>query len=194
MELIFATNNRNKSLEIDKLVGDGWNIKSLPDIGFHEEIPETGDTLKDNALQKARHIYKLMGTNCFADDTGLEINVLNGAPGVFSARYAGQEKDSKKNMQKVLDKMQGINDRKARFRTVIALIIDGKEQFFEGIVEGTILHAPAGKGGFGYDPIFQPDKSNVSFAQMSLSEKNIISHRGIAVRKLVDYLRNIYNK
>jgi XTP/dITP diphosphohydrolase len=194
MELIFATNNRNKSLEIGKLAGDDWDIKSLSDIGFHYEIPETGNTLKDNALQKAKYIFKLMGRNCFADDTGLEINALNGAPGVFSARYAGQEKDSTKNMRKVLEEMQGKNDRTAKFRTVIALIIDGKELFFEGIVKGTILHAPAGEGGFGYDPIFKPDKANVSFAQMSLSQKNIISHRGIAVRKLADYLRNMHNK
>lgn len=189
MELIFATHNKHKVNEIADLAGGKWLIKSLADINFHEEIPETGDTLEDNALEKARFVHDAFDVNCFADDTGLEIDALNGAPGVFSARYAGPGKQDVKNVNKVLQEMKGISNRKACFRTVIATIINGETQFFEGIVEGTILDSPVGSGGFGYDPIFKPNEADVSFAEMSLSEKNQISHRGRAIKKLSEYLK-----
>jgi len=191
MDLIFATNNQHKASEIANLLSDPWRVKSLAEIGFQQEVPETGTTLEANALQKARFIKKRLGKDCFADDTGLEIESLNGEPGVYSARYAGPEKDSNLNVRKVLTTMKDKSNRKARFRTVIALIIGQKEMLFEGIVEGDILTEPTGEGGFGYDPIFKPIEANVSFAEMPLSEKNIISHRGRAVRKLVEYLKTI---
>jgi XTP/dITP diphosphohydrolase len=190
MDLIFATHNNNKSFEISDLLGDGWMVKSLSEAGMDEQIPETGDTLEFNALQKARFVYGKMGVDCFADDTGLEIEALNGAPGVYSARYAGPQKDSHQNMQKVLDELEGVANRKARFRTIIALIKGGLELLFEGIVAGEILHEQTGDEGFGYDPIFKPCEAEVSFAEMPLARKNEISHRGKAVRKLVDYLKH----
>ena len=189
MELIFATNNQHKAEEINKLLGGHWRIKSLADLNFHDEVPETGNTLEANALEKARYIYELWGKDCFADDTGLEVDLLNGAPGVFSARYAGPEKSSEKNIAKLLKELNGKNNRKARFRTVIALILNGREILFEGIVNGTILESEKGEKGFGYDPVFKPDEANVSFAQMPLSEKNLISHRGRAIKKLTEYLQ-----
>lgn len=189
MELIFATNNQHKAEEINKLLGGHWRIKSLADLNFHDEIQETGNTLEANALEKARYIYELWGKDCFADDTGLEVDLLNGAPGVFSARYAGHEKSSEKNIEKLLKELNGKNNRKARFRTVIALILNGREILFEGIVNGTILESEKGEKGFGYDPVFKPDEANVSFAQMPLSEKNLISHRGRAIKKLTEYLQ-----
>ncbi len=190
MELVFATHNNNKSLEIANMVGDDWTIKTLSDIGFEEEVPETGNTLEENALQKVRYVHDILKQNCFADDTGLEVDELGGEPGVMSARYAGPGKNSIKNMQKVLEQMKGVTRRKARFRTVIALILDGKELLFEGVVQGNILCSPTGEWGFGYDPVFSPEGYDVSFAEMPLSEKNKISHRGRAVRKLVTYLKN----
>lgn len=194
MDLIFATHNQNKSGEINKLLGSAWNVRSLDDVGFHQEIPETGSSLEENALQKARFVWNELGVTCFADDTGLEIDALNGEPGVYSARYAGPEKDSVQNMEKVLEEMAHVSDRKARFRTVIALIIDGKEVLFEGCVEGKILREMVGDQGFGYDPIFQPDEADGSFASMPLARKNQISHRGRAIRKLVDYLESFKNQ
>ncbi|MFW5754290.1 MAG: RdgB/HAM1 family non-canonical purine NTP pyrophosphatase [Marinilabiliaceae bacterium] len=194
MDLIFATHNQNKSREINKLLGSAWNVRSLDDVGFHQEIPETGSSLEENALQKARFVWNELGVTCFADDTGLEIDALNGEPGVYSARYAGPEKDSMQNMEKVLEEMAHVSDRKARFRTVIALIMDGKEVLFEGRVEGKILREMIGDQGFGYDPIFQPDEADGSFASMSLARKNQISHRARAIRKLVDYLESIKNQ
>jgi XTP/dITP diphosphohydrolase len=191
MKLIFATNNQHKALELSDLLDKNWDVKSLVDIGCVEEIPETGDTLESNALQKARFVYNKFGYDCFADDTGLEIDVLGGAPGVFSARYAGSEKSSHKNILKVLDEMRHSSNRAGRFRTVIALIIKGEVHLFEGLVEGAILEAPTGEGGFGYDPIFMPLDANDSFANMPLTEKNKISHRGRAVRKLVDFLNSV---
>ncbi len=190
MELIFATNNQHKAKEINSLLGEKWNIRSLADLNYQTEIPETGNTLKDNALEKARFVHNLWGKDCFADDTGLEVDSLNGAPGVFSARYAGNTKDSKKNILKLLEELKGKTNRKARFRTVIALIIKGQEQVFEGIVEGKILEKPQGDEGFGYDPVFQPNEAEVSFAQMPLSQKNLISHRARAIEKLVNFLNN----
>ena len=167
---------------------DGKMNLSLKDIGCAEDIPETNPTLEGNASQKAFYVYDKYGYNCFADDTGLEIEALNGEPGVYSARYAGEEKSAEANMQKVLGNMKEINQRKARFRTVISLVIDGKEEQMEGIVDGHILEEKKGDEGFGYDPIFQPDGYDQSFAEMELTEKNKISHRGRAVQKLVAYL------
>lgn len=190
MKLIFATNNQHKALEINSLLGKSMNIKSLSDLNFSDEIPETGKTLEENALQKARFVHQRWGKNCFADDTGLEVDALNGAPGVFSARYAGEEKNSAANIRKLLKELEGLNNRKARFRTVIALIIDEKEMLFEGIVEGKILEKPKGKDGFGYDPVFTPNEANLSFAEMPLAEKNLISHRARALKKLTDFLSN----
>jgi XTP/dITP diphosphohydrolase len=191
MELIFATNNQHKTKEINSLLGEKWTIQSLADLNFQDEIPETGDTLEDNALEKARFVHQLWGKDCFADDTGLEVDSLKGAPGVFSARYAGNTKDSTKNIKKLLEELKGKTNRKARFRTVIALIINGQEQLFEGIVEGQILQNPEGNKGFGYDPVFQPNETEVSFAQMPLSEKNLISHRAKAIEKLTNFLNNL---
>ncbi|WP_291862502.1 non-canonical purine NTP diphosphatase [Marinilabilia sp.] len=190
MELIFATNNQHKATEINSLLGENWDVKSLSDLNFNDEIPETGDTLEDNALEKARYVHQLWGKNCFADDTGLEVEALQGAPGIFSARYAGENKDSSKNIDKLLEELKGQSNRKARFRTVIALIINGREFLFEGIVEGQILENRKGNGGFGYDPVFKPDETDLSFAQMPLSEKNLISHRARAIEKLIDHLEN----
>lgn len=190
MKLVFATNNQNKLKELQQLLGEKVELLSLADIDFHDEIPEDYDTLEENATQKAEHIYKKYNINCFADDTGLEINALNGEPGVYSARYAGVDKDAKANMKKVLQKLDGEKDRTAQFRSVISLILDDKEYQFEGIVKGNILEVERGKDGFGYDPIFQPEGYSVSFAEMEMSEKNKISHRGLAVQKLVQFLLN----
>lgn len=188
MELLFATNNLHKLAELKKITGKNIHLKSLADIKCKEEIPETGNTLEANASQKSFYIFNKYNINCFSDDTGLEIEALNNEPGVYSARYAGEDKDAVKNMQKVLKKMKGISNRKARFRTVISLIIDKKEYLFEGIVNGKIEESPSGMKGFGYDPIFTPDGYTCTFAEMELSEKNKISHRARAVQKLVDFL------
>ncbi|MFO7655774.1 MAG: RdgB/HAM1 family non-canonical purine NTP pyrophosphatase [Bacteroidales bacterium] len=192
MKLIFATNNRYKFEEIKHTLGDVFQLVNLSDIGFYGEIPETHDTIEENAAEKALFIYNKFGIDCFADDTGLEIDALFGEPGVFSARYAGDNCSFDDNMNKVLEKMKGIKDRKARFRTVIALIGHGNLKTFEGCVEGEILNHKSGTGGFGYDPVFRPDGYDLTFAQMSLADKNRISHRAIAVNKLVDYLQNNY--
>lgn len=188
MKLVFATNNQHKLHEIKHLLDDSIELLSLNDIHCFEDIPENQDTLEGNAAEKSFFVYNKYGVNCFADDTGLEIEALNGEPGVYSARYAGEAKNPENNMNLVLDKLSIINNRKARFRTVISLVLDGRETQFEGIVEGHILREKRGTTGFGYDPIFQPVESNLSFAEMSLEEKNKISHRGRAVQKLVDYL------
>ena len=191
MDLIFATNNEHKLREIKLIIGDKINLLSLKDINCYEDIPETGATLEANASQKAFYIFKKYGKNCFADDTGLEIAALNGEPGVYSARYAGENKDAEKNMQKVLEKLQGKEDRKARFRTVISLVIDGREKLFEGIVEGEIIEAPRGTQGFGYDPIFVPEGYDKTFAELGDDVKNQISHRAKAVEKLAEYLKTL---
>lgn len=193
MDLVFVTNNAHKINEINNIINNKKiKILSLKDIGFSGDIAEDCDTLEGNASQKANFIYNKYHCNCFADDTGLEIEALNGRPGVYSARYAGEACDFDDNMNKVLEELKNIENRKARFRTVISLIIDGKEKLFEGIVNGKMLREKSGIKGFGYDPIFQPDGHNISFAQMDLNEKNKISHRGIATQKLIDYLRNSY--
>ena len=191
MKLVFATNNRHKLAELQAILGDRFELLSLDDIGCNEEIPEDQPTLEGNSRQKAFYIFDRYGLTCFADDTGLEIDALNGNPGVFSARYAGKDKDSNANMDKVLNQLEKINNRKARFRTVITLIIDGEEKLFEGIVEGKIIREKRGKGGFGYDPIFVPDGFDHTFAEMQPDDKNKISHRGRAVEKLVHYLKSL---
>lgn len=191
MKLVFATNNKHKLEELQAILGDQFTLLSLKDIECFDEIPEEQPTLEGNASQKAYYIYDKFGMNCFADDTGLEIKALNGEPGVFSARYAGEDKDSEANMNKVLEKLAKINEREARFRTVISLVIDGEEKQFEGIVNGEILKEKRGGSGFGYDPIFKPEGLDQSFAEMGLDDKNKISHRGRAVQKLVDYLKKL---
>ncbi|MDP2338939.1 MAG: non-canonical purine NTP diphosphatase [Bacteroidota bacterium] len=188
MKLVFATNNQHKLQEIKQLLGDSIELLSLNDIHCTDEIPENQETLEGNAAEKSFFIFNKYGLNCFADDTGLEIEALNGEPGVYSARYAGEEKSSEKNMNLVLEKLDKIKNRKARFRTVISLVIDGHETQFEGIVNGQILEEKRGITGFGYDPVFQPEESNLSFAEIPMDEKNKISHRGRAVQKLVEYL------
>lgn len=188
MKLVFATNNSNKIKEIKNLIGDSIELLSLKDINCLEDIPETSDTIAGNALQKVQYVFDKYGYNCFADDTGLEISALNGEPGIYSARYAGPQRDANDNMDKVLNGLKGEENRAAHFKTVIALIIDGKETLFEGIAEGEITEQKSGEEGFGYDPIFKPAGYNVTFSEMSLAAKNKISHRGKAVRKLVDFL------
>ena len=191
MKLVFATNNKHKLEELQAILGDQFTLLSLKDIECFDEIPEEQPTLEGNARQKAYYIYDKFGMNCFADDTGLEIKALNGEPGVYSARYAGEDKNSEANMKKVLEKLTKINEREARFRTVISLVIDGEEKQFEGIVNGEILTEKRGDSGFGYDPIFKPEGLDQSFAEMGLEDKNKISHRGRAVQKLVDYLKKL---
>ncbi len=188
MKIVFATNNPNKLKEIQALMPTGIEILSLKEIGCTEDIPETGDTLEANAFQKAHYLKEHYGYDCFADDTGLEVDALEGAPGVYSARYAGPERSAEANMAKILSELKGNNNRKAQFRTAIALILNGEEHLFEGKVEGHIIEAKQGKEGFGYDPIFIPENETRSFAQMSMEEKGAISHRGRAVRKLVEHL------
>ena len=192
MKLVFATNNKHKPQEVRDIVGNRVEVLSLSDIGCCDDIPETADTLQGNALIKARHIYGKYGIDCFADDTGLEVEALGGAPGVYSARYAGEECDSEANMRKLLENLTGKSNRNAQFRTVIALIIDGKEMLFDGIVKGTIATEKKGDSGFGYDPIFIPEGHTESFAQMSGEMKNSMSHRFRATQQLGDYLKENY--
>jgi len=191
MELVFATANQNKAKEIQTLIPSFIKIKSLNDINCVEDIPETQTTIEGNASQKAFYVFEKYKVNCFADDTGLEVEALNGRPGVLSARYAGEMKDANANMDKILLELKGVENRKARFKTVISLVIDGKEHLFEGIVDGVILSEKRGADGFGYDPIFMPIGYNKSFAEMDLSEKNTISHRARATYKLLEYLKQI---
>lgn len=186
--LVFATGNRHKIEEVAAMLPPGLQLRGLTDIGCTEDLPETTPTIPGNALQKARYVFDHYGVDCFAEDTGLEVSALDGAPGVHSARYAGVHGDAKANMALLLSHMSGVDDRRARFRTVIALIMDNQEYLFEGIIEGTLATQPMGDGGFGYDPIFIPAGKDVSFAQMGAAEKNAISHRGKATRKLLDFL------
>lgn len=190
MEIIFATHNPNKTKEIKSKLGSNFSVKSLSEIGFTDEIQETETTLVGNAFLKVRAIYKATGKNCFADDTGLEVEVLDGAPGVYSARYAGDACNPQDNMDKLLNALKEKSNRKAQFRTVVALILDGKEYSFEGVCKGEILEKRTGTEGFGYDPIFKPNGYDRSFAQMTIGEKTEISHRGLAVKKLVEFLLN----
>lgn len=191
-QIVFATNNKHKLQEIREIVGDKLTISSLLDIGCTEDIPENEPTLEGNALAKARYVKEHYGYDCFADDTGLEVEALNGQPGVHSARYApGEGHDSQANMKLLLENMKDKQNRSARFRTVIALIVDGKEQLVEGIVNGYITEQPSGSEGFGYDPVFAPEGYDKTFAMMTSEEKNNISHRGRATRKLLDILKNL---
>ncbi len=188
LKLVFATNNEHKLKEVKAMLPN-INIVSLADINCFEEIPETADTLQGNAILKANYITQKYGLACFADDTGLEVESLNNEPGVYSARYAGEESNAEKNMQKLLKKLGANQHRKAQFRTVISLNVNDKQFLFEGVCKGRILTRKQGKNGFGYDPIFSPDGFNSSFAEMSLEEKAAISHRGKAIKKLVTFLR-----
>ncbi|RZS95591.1 non-canonical purine NTP diphosphatase [Cecembia calidifontis] len=189
MKICFATNNKKKIEEVKAALGSEFTILSLAEIGCHEELPETGDTLDHNAFQKARYVFENYGVDCFADDTGLEVEALDGAPGVYSGRYAGEPRSDERNIEKLLKAMEGKTNRKARFRTVIALIQGGKEYAFEGIAEGEIIQEKTGTGGFGYDPVFRPLGFDRTFAELSMEEKNRISHRGKAVQALVKFLK-----
>ena len=191
MKLVFASNNKNKILEIQQLLPSTIEILSLEAIGCFEEIPETADTIEENALLKANYVSQKYGFNCFADDTGLEIDVLDGAPGVYSARYAGEQKSAENNMNKVLEALSKETNRKAQFKTVIALNINGEQTLFTGIVEGEITHKKIGNMGFGYDPIFKAEGMNQTFAEITLEEKGKLSHRGKATQMLINYLTKI---
>ena len=191
-----ATNNAHKLEEVRQILGEEFLVKGLAEIGCHEDSPETADTLEGNALQKALYVHEHYGVDCFADDTGLEVTALEGAPGVFTARFGamngyGESHDADANIQCLLDKLEEAEDRSARFRTVVALVQNGEEHLFEGIVEGEILMQKVGEGGFGYDPVFAPlEGEGLAFAQMSAEDKNAISHRGRAITKLVEFLKN----
>lgn len=191
MKLIFATNNAHKLREVSQVVGDKFTLLTPRECGIDEDIPEEQPTLEGNALQKARYIYARTGLDCFADDTGLEVDALGGEPGVRSARYATDSHDDEANKRLLLERMQGVEARGAQFRTAIALIIGGKEYLFEGIVRGNITLEEQGDGGFGYDPLFVAEGCEQSFAEISAEEKNAISHRGRAVRKLAEFLQGL---
>ena len=191
-EIIFATNNAHKLAEVQAVLGNGFRLVTPRECGITEDIPETQPTLEGNASQKAHYLYERTGRDCFADDTGLEVCALNGAPGVHSARYATDGHDFEANNRLLLKNLEGITDRRARFRTVISLILNGEEHLFEGIVEGHIAESQSGAEGFGYDPLFIPDGFEKTFAEMTADEKNEISHRGRAVRRLADFLTNLH--
>lgn len=191
MKLVFATNNAHKLEEVTKIINDGFEILNLKDIQCFEDIPETQNTIEGNASQKSHYVYKKYKINCFADDTGLEIDALNGEPGVYSARYAGKDCSFQDNVNKVLKKLDGVENRNAQFKTVISLIIEGKEYLFEGIIKGKILKEERGGSGFGYDPIFKPIGYDKTFAELGSEIKNKISHRGIATSKLAEFLKNL---
>ena len=189
MKLVFASNNKNKIQEIQALVPSVIQIVSLEDIGCTEDIPETADTIEGNAILKANYVTEKYGYNCFADDTGLEVDALNGAPGVYSARYAGEQKDANDNMDKLLSELEDKSNRKANFKTVIALNLNGKQNLFTGIINGKIIEEKIGTNGFGYDPIFVADGYEKTFAELTMEEKSTISHRGIAVKELILFLQ-----
>lgn len=187
-ELVFATNNKHKVQEVEKLLAGKYRVLSLNDIGCFADIPETGSSFAENALLKSSYVVKEYGLDCFADDSGLEIEALNNEPGIFSARYSGNRDDAE-NLRFVLKKMEGIDNRRANFKTAIALIKGGKEHFFEGVIYGNIRPELAGEGGFGYDPVFEPEGYQVTFAEMSMAQKNQISHRALAMNKLMAFLK-----
>lgn len=189
MKICFATNNPNKLKEIRQLLGDQFDIQSLEDIGCREELPENQQTLEGNSEEKARYVYNHYRVDCFADDTGLEVSALDGAPGVYSARYAGPQRKSEDNIQRLLEALKGKEDRTAQFRTLITLILGGQVHQFEGIVKGKIITDQVGTAGFGYDPVFEPEGHAQTFAEMDMETKNKISHRGRAVQKLVEFLK-----
>jgi len=188
MKIVFATNNENKVNEVQSLLPNHITILSLAAIGCDEDIPETQPTIEGNAIQKAKYVKENYGYDCFADDTGLEVTALNGEPGVFSARYAGEQRNADDNMNKLLNELQGKTDRSAQFKTIVALILDEQQYTFEGICKGTIINEKRGEKGFGYDPIFMANGFEETFAQISLEEKNRVGHRGKAVQKLIDFL------
>jgi XTP/dITP diphosphohydrolase len=192
MKIVFATNNAHKLSEVKAVLGDGYELVTLKEVGITEDIPETGDTLDENASLKARYVYERTGLDCFADDTGLEVEALGGAPGVHSARYATDGHDFAANNRKLLKELDGVTNREARFRTVISLIASGEEIQVEGVVNGVIALSESGSEGFGYDPLFIPEGKSVTFAEMSADEKNSISHRGRAVAELVKVLHKVY--
>ena len=191
MKLVFASNNKNKIQEIQALVPNIIQIVSLEEIGCTEDIPETADTIEGNAILKANYVTEKYGFDCFADDTGLEVDALNGAPGVYSARYAGEQKDANDNMDKLLSELKDKSNRKANFKTVIALNLNGKQNLFTGIINGKIIKEKIGTNGFGYDPIFVADGFDKTFAELSMEEKSTISHRGIAVKELILFLQKL---
>ena len=191
MKLVFASNNKNKIQEIQALVPNTIQIVSLEDIGCTEDIPETADTIEGNAILKANYVTSNYGYDCFADDTGLVVDALNGAPGVYSARYAGKQKDANDNMDKLLSELKDESNRKANFKTVIALNLNGKQNLFTGIINGKIIEEKIGTNGFGYDPIFVADGFDKTFAELSMEEKSTISHRGIAVKELILFLQKL---
>jgi XTP/dITP diphosphohydrolase len=190
MKLVFATHNKNKLKEVQALLPDTFELISLDEIGCHTEIPETAETIEENAALKADFVTQTYSLNCFADDTGLEVDALNGEPGVFSARYAGEEKNDEANIQKLLKELEGKENRKAQFKTVVALNLNDRHYLFPGICKGIITRKKRGAGGFGYDAVFQPNGSEKTFAEMNLEEKSALSHRGIAFRDLIDFLSN----
>ena len=190
MDIIFATHNEHKTQEARAILGENWNLKNLREIGSMDEIPETADTLQGNALQKVQYVVEHFHTNCFADDTGLEVEALGGRPGVYSARYAGEHCTYQDNVNKLLAEMKGMTNRKACFKTVVALILDGETLLFEGRVDGKIIEEPRGTAGFGYDPVFMPDGYDQTFAEMGDEVKNSISHRARAMQKLMSFLKD----
>ena len=187
-QLIFATHNAHKANEVKKIVGNSLEIKNLSDINFFDDIPETGSTFKENALQKVQYLHDKIKCNCFADDSGLSVDALNGAPGILSARYAGEPSNSQRNTEKLLDVLKNETNRKAQFTCVIAVILDEQTHFFEGIIRGTLTESPQGEGGFGYDPIFIPDGYDKTFAELPSEIKNKISHRAIAMQKFQQFI------
>jgi len=187
--LVFVTHNKHKISEVTAIAGTDISVVGMADFGLNEEIPETSDTLTGNALQKARFFYEKFHRDCFADDTGLEVEALGGRPGVYSARYAGEHATYSENVEKLLEEMKGVTERRARFVTVVALILNGKEYLFEGEVKGEIIEEPRGVSGFGYDPVFKPDFSALTFAELGEEEKNSHSHRGNALRKMIEFLK-----
>ena len=191
MKLVFATNNKNKIREVQALMPEGIQLLSLKEIGCNEDIPETSPTIEGNAIQKAEYVKQKYGYDCFADDTGLEVEALDGAPGVYSARYAGEAKDSNANIEKLLRELQGKEDRSARFKTVIALHLNNELHPFTGICSGNIIFERKGTEGFGYDPVFQPEGKSATFAEMSLEEKSTVSHRARATRQLIEFLTSL---
>ena len=190
MKIVFATNNKNKIQEVQQLLPENIEIISLESIGCFEDIPETADTIEENAVMKANYVTQKYGYDCFADDTGLEVEALNGEPGVYSARYAGEQRDANDNMNKLLLNLKNTSNREAHFKTVIALNLNGKQHLFTGIAKGEITLEKAGNQGFGYDPIFRPEGFSDTFAQISMQEKGRISHRGKAIQLLIDFLKN----
>ena len=189
-QLIFATHNAHKADEVKAIVGNLFEVKNLSDINFFDEIPETGNTFKENAFQKVKYLHDKLNCNCFADDSGLSVDALNGAPGILSARYAGEPSNSQRNTEKLLNTLKNISNRKAHLTCVIAVILDGQPHFFEGVIHGTITETPYGEGGFGYDPVFIPDGYDKTFAELPADIKNKISHRAIALEKFKQFLNS----